>query len=252
MAALARACFAEFFATFLFVLFATGTLCATYLPGGDARFFSVGGITLACALVEGCTLAVLITMTAHLSFGCCNPAMTVALWVSKQIVGLKAALLVTAQFAGALLGGLMVRLLFDNEVLRAARMGAPHLKASLVENQAQTIAALFTGGALEALFAFFFVLAAFVTLIDSRAPRVGGFGMGASQLAIVLFGYHLTGGCANPARWFGTAVWQLSDPVSEVFRPLGDYGAYLLGPIVGALAGGIFYAYIILPSAKKQ
>jgi glycerol uptake facilitator-like aquaporin len=73
-----------------------------------------------------------------------------------------------------------------------------------------------------------------------------------AQIAIVLFGFHLTGGCANPARWFGSAIWQLSlSSGPATVRPMADHLVYWVGPIVGALAGGVFYTAVILPPEKR-
>src|SRR5262245_59170295 len=118
-----RTYLAELFGTFLFVLVAAGTLCAGYLPADDARFLSAGGLTLAVALAAGFTLAVVVTAAMPLSPGCCNPAVTIALWVAKQLDGTKTALLIVMQFLGALIAGLVVRGLFSEEVLSQARMG---------------------------------------------------------------------------------------------------------------------------------
>ena len=97
-------------------------------------------------------------------------------------------------------------------------MGSPHLKAILGTSDTITLAALATGVGVELLLTFIITIAAFVTLFDRRAPKVGGFGLGLTQVAVVLFGFHLTGGSANPATWFGPAVWQLSLSSSQMTR----------------------------------
>jgi glycerol uptake facilitator-like aquaporin len=104
---------------------------------------------------------------------------------------------------------------------------------------------------LEAGFAFVVTMAAFATLIDRRAPRLGGLGVGMAQVAVTLFGYHLTGGAANPARWFGPALWQLNVAGLAMEHPLGDHAVYWVGPILGALAAGVLYVKLILPPEKK-
>jgi glycerol uptake facilitator-like aquaporin len=129
-------------------------------------------------------------------------------------------------------------------------MGTPHLKALLADGRI-TLSGLVSGVLLEALFTFIVTLAAFATLIDKRAPRLGGFGMGLAQVAVVLFGFHLTGGAANPARWFGPAMWQLSLGSLGTARPLGDHVVYWVGPILGALGAAVLYVLLILPPEKK-
>ena len=44
---------AELFGTFIVVLIGAGTICASYLPTADPRYYAgVGGVTLAAALAE--------------------------------------------------------------------------------------------------------------------------------------------------------------------------------------------------------
>jgi glycerol uptake facilitator-like aquaporin len=78
---------------------------------------------------------------------------------------------------------------------------------------------------------------------------MGGIGMGLTKVAIILFAFHLTGGAANPARWFGPAVWEVSLP--HPTWPLRDHTVYWVGPILGALAAGIFYSAVLAPEEKK-
>jgi glycerol uptake facilitator-like aquaporin len=251
-----RMCLAELFGTFLLVLIAAGTICASFLPvdtRSGAAVTWLGGPSLAAALAEGCVLAVALTATFHLSPGCLNPAVTLALWVLKRIEGVQAALLIAVQMVGALLAGLALRGLFQENVLAQARMGTPHLTRALVPGDGGvSLGSLLTGSLLEAAFAALLMVAVFASLFDRRAPKLGGALVGMAQVAIVLAGYHLTGGCANPARWFGSAIWQLTLAAGPAtVRPLADHLVYWVGPIVGALAGGIFYSAVILPDEKK-
>src|SRR5688572_14167826 len=87
-----RAWLAELVGTYLVVLAGAGTLCTTFLVS-DPRYASVGGVVLAVALAEGFALAVAVSMTMHLSAGCCNPAITLALWVTRRLEGKQALLL---------------------------------------------------------------------------------------------------------------------------------------------------------------
>jgi glycerol uptake facilitator-like aquaporin len=149
------------------------------------------------------------------------------------------------------LAGLALRLLFADGVLQAARFGAPHLKA-LLDHDAVTLRGLATGTAVEAGLTFLVTCAAFATLIDRRGPRLGGVAVGLAQAAVILVGFRLTGGAANPARWFGPAFWQLTLPGTVLPGPLADHTVYWVGPAVGALVGGIFYSAVILPAGPEK
>jgi MIP family channel proteins len=241
-----RTYLAELFGTFVVVLVGAGTVCSTYLPS-DPRFTLVGGPVLAVALAEGFALAVMLSATFLVSPGCLNPAITLALWVVRRIELTRAAGLIAAQLLGAILAGLAVRSLFSEGVLQEARLGAPHLKALLDSAGAVTLAGWLTGITLEVLFTFLVSMAAFATLFDDRAPRLGGLMVGLAQTAVILFGYHLTGGAANPARWLGPALWELTLSLPQTARPLADHLVYWVGPIGGALLGCVVYSLVILP-----
>jgi aquaporin Z len=241
---------AELFGTFILVFVGAGTLCAAALPAGDSRYQVVGGVPLAAALAEGFALAVALTATFHVSTGCLNPAITLMQWVTRKLDTQRTFALIGVQLLGAALAGAALRGLFSDDVLREARMGAPHLKALLSEGGV-TIGGLLTGAALEAAFTFLVTLAVFATLLDPRAPNLGGVGAGMAQVAVILCGFHLTGGAANPARWFGSAIWELTLALPESARPLADHAVYWGGPIVGAILGGLFYTMVILPPEKK-
>jgi aquaporin Z len=203
-------------------------------------------------LAEGCALAVALSATFYISSGCLNPAIAIAFWVLKRLDGPRAFGLIMAQLLGAALAGLALRSLFSPEVLADSQMGTPHLRALMGSDEGGvTLAALGTGVLLEFVFAFLVMIAVFATLIDPRAPKVGGVVVGMAQIAIVLFGFHLTGGSANPARWLGTAVWQPTVERLATGRPFADHLPYWVGPILGALAGGIYYTTFILPPVKK-
>jgi glycerol uptake facilitator-like aquaporin len=237
-----RAGITELVGTYLVVLVGAGTLCATYLTET-----SPGTRVLAVALAEGFTLAAVVTMTGHLSPACCNPALTLTLWVTKQLDLNRALLLGGAQFAGAFLAGLSLRLTFSDVVLSNARLGTPHLGA--FGDTAPTLAMLAAGVSLEAVFTFLVAIAAYASLIDPRGTRLGGLYVGLAQSAVILFGFHLTGGAANPARWFGPALWQLS--VADIPRPFAEHAVYWAGPVLGALAGCVFYSAVLQPPEKK-
>jgi len=67
-------------------------------------------------------------------------------------------------------------------------MGTPHLRALLDQGQV-TLPVLATGVALEFVFALLVTLAAFATLFDPRGPKLGGFGVGLAQVAVIAFGF---------------------------------------------------------------
>jgi len=236
---------AELLGTFVLVFVGAGTLCSTYRTETGPPWLAI-----AVALAEGCALAVALTFsTLDGPGGCLNPAFTLMLWVCKRLEAGRAVASIAAQLAGASLAGLAVRQVFSDSVLTSARLGTPHLKAFLDADGGVPVSGLFAGVGLEAAFTAIVAFAVFATLIDPRRPRQGGLGVGIAQIAVVLCGYNLTGGCANPARWFGTAIWQPTLPALSS-GAFADHTVYWVGPIIGALVGGILYTSAILPPER--
>lgn len=244
-----RTYLAELLGTYLFVLAGAGACCAAYITS-LTPFTSMGAVA-GVALAEGLVLAVAVTVCAPLSVAACNPAITLALWVTRRLELREALLVGAAQFVGAFLAGLTVRMMFSLAILEAARVGTPHMGAKLIGSEGLDFWGLVTGILLEALFALVVTLAVFATLIDPRGPKMGGLLVGLAQAAVVLMGFHLTGGAANPARWFGPALWQLG-VVTSVDRPLSEHPIYWIGPLLGALAGCVVYMVLLQPPEKKQ
>ena len=242
-----RANLAEFVGSFFFVFFTAGTVCALYLTG-EPRLDVMGA-----ALASGLTLAVVLTATSHVSPGCFNPAITLTLWVYKRLDGRRMIMLVVMQLIGALLAGLVLRFSFGDDVLIPAHAGTPYLTGAFRVNGVIEVKSLLSGLGVEVILTCFLTLAVFATLFDPRAPKAGGFGVGLAQVAVVLFGFRLTGGSANPARWFGTVVWELTLKVPRAGgeSALSDHAVYWAGPVLGALLGGLLYTAVFLPEKKQ-
>ena len=247
MDAKVRMCLAELLGTFALVVAGAGTICALHLAPGSR---SPAGSAVAVALAQGCTLAVMLTAVWPVSTGCFNPALTLMLWVFKRVEGVQLLLLLAMQLLGSVLAGLALRAVFSEEVLRRAHWGAPHLRAFLGPDGTVTVGGLVSGVGVEACLTFLVATALFATLLDPRRPRQGGLGVGLAQIAATVLGFGLTGGAANPALWFGPALWgrTLANPLPP--GPLADHPVYWAGPVVGALAGGFFYSAVVLPPAK--
>jgi glycerol uptake facilitator-like aquaporin len=103
---------------------------------------------------------------------------------------------------------------------------------------------------MEIFFTCLVAFAFYATMLDRRGPPLGGLVVGLAQAAVVLFGFRLTGGAANPARWLGPVVWEIAagTPASAA---LSDHTVYWLGPIVGALLGGFLYVFVLQPPEEE-
>jgi glycerol uptake facilitator-like aquaporin len=174
-----RTYLAELVGTFVVVLVAAGTVCAsqlTWIPPLD-----VTGI----ALAYGFAYAVVLTVIYPLSAGCLNPAVTLMLWVFRRLESRPTAVLIAMQLLGSALAGLVLRLAFDPKgVLVPARLGTPHLSPAFVQvGEPFSLGSLVSGTGWELFFGFLVTLALLATLLDPRAPRQGGILAGLAQAA---------------------------------------------------------------------
>src|SRR6266851_910565 len=129
----------EFVCTFALVFIGAGTICAYHLPNDPHP--EITGI----ALAEGFALAVLLTVSYHVSGGCLNPAITLMLWVFKRLDGARTLGLIVVQLLGASLAGLLLYLSFSDGVLAEARLGTPHVKPFLSEGKVLAVPGLVSG-----------------------------------------------------------------------------------------------------------
>jgi MIP family channel proteins len=239
---LLRGCLAELIGTFAVVLVGGGVVCAAALPDQPRPDAT------AIALAEGLTLAVALTATQRASGGGLNPALSVMLWAFRRIDRRQLAGFVVAQLLGAVLAGLCLRALFPGSP-DVSHLGTPHLTAALTPKGFGTaeLVGIFAGVGVEAFCTALVAFAYYATMIDRRGPATGGLMVGLAQTAVVLFGLRLTGGAANPARWLGPAVWEMTTPGASTGAVFSDHTVYWVGPIVGAVLGGLLYVFVLPP-----
>jgi glycerol uptake facilitator-like aquaporin len=149
------------------------------------------------------------------------------------------------QFLGAAAAGLCLRLLFTDEVFRE---GVPHVNLAAFGVAGFDRKLLATGAGIELALTFLLTFAIFGTVLDPRAPRLAGLGVGLALAVAVYFGFPLTGAAVNPARWLGTFLWETPMPVHGLGNELFVYG---VGPTAGALLAGVIYWYGIMSVPGK-
>lgn len=216
METIGRAAVAEFVATFALVFVGAGAVVAT----------AVGLDLLGVALAHGLVLAIVVSVTGHLSGGHVNPAVTIGLWVTGRIDSTRAALYVVSQLLGAVSGALLLRALAPGVLFDATGGGAPTLAPTLGSGK---------GIAFEAIITFFLVFAVFGTAVDDRGSwsKTAGLTIGlVLTFDILAFGPY-TGAAANPARWLGPAF---------AAGTWSDWYVWVVGPVAGGIvAAGLYH-----------
>jgi aquaporin Z len=234
----------ELLGTFALVYFAAGAVLVNYLSGDPTeKLNSHQPGVVGIALAQGLILAVMLSLTAPVTGGYLNPAISIMLWVFNRLDTARMCWLVGAQLLGGVLAGLCLRYSFSLSVLQLASFGTPHLNLSAYGNLFRD--SLIAGTGIELILTFFLVFAIFGLARErgkAGAAATGfasvGIAAGAVLAAGVMMAFALTGACTNPARWFGTVFWEWAD--TERGNPFADAFVYIAGPIVGALAAGLF------------
>ena len=221
---LAKKLAAEGVGTFMFVLVGAGAA----VGAGALLNPNSASLLLVAALANGLGLAMAVSATLGVSGGVLNPAVAIGLWVGRKLATRELVPYILAEFLGAIGAGLALIALFPSTWGTPVEWGSPTLSGLLSSGQ---------GIGIEALLTFVLVMAVYGTAVDSRAPHIGGLGIGLAVLADVLVAGNLTGAAMNPARAYGPMI-------ASGFYP-GYWYIYLVGPIIGAAVAGLAYRYLI-------
>lgn len=206
---------AEFIGVFGLVFVGGGTIITSPMLGAQIAVTNI-------AIAHGLIFALMVTATMRIS-GHLNPAVTTAFLVTRRIEPIMAVTYWIAQFLGAIVAAYALKALFPAQIVAVTRLGGQSISADITMLQAIS---------LEAIATFFLTFVVYGTAVDPKAPKVGGFAIGLMVTAGILAIGPLTGGSMNPARSIGPAV------VSGIFEGVT---AYVIGPIIGAIAAGLLY-----------
>lgn len=231
---------AEFLGTLMLVLFVTLAV-SIFLdqpsPQDPVFFIDWSVIGLAHVFI----LLILVQTLAVVCGAHFNPAVTVAMTALRQIRPPDAGIYILVQLLGALAGAFITKLLLmDLPNAETFNFGAVALGDAINEKVLLGMLAEFIG-------TFLLVFAIVGVALDPRVDRaIGPLVIGAALgLAVFVIG-PLTGAGINPARAFGPAV------ASGEFGGLGTWLlAYVLAPVLGALAAAFAYFNVFITPGKK-
>jgi aquaporin TIP len=207
---------AEFIATFALVLIGAGAVVLS----------STGRLDLTgVALAHGLVLAVMVSVTAHISGGLVNPAVTIGLWVTGKLSGSRTLAFIMAQLLGAIAGAYLLKYLIPANVFVAGAGGGAAVDRSIAAGKAVVI---------EAVATFFLVFAVFGTAVDERGPssKTAGLTIGLVLTFDILAFGPWTGAAVNPARWFGPAL---------ATGEWADWWVWVVGPVAGGVIAAVAY-----------
>ncbi len=216
----------EFVGTFALVFIGAGSVSTNYISNGA---LGLVGISVAFGLV----VMAMIYATGHISGTNINPAVTIALVVTKKMDAKDAIPYIISQLVGASVAGMMLRVIYPTAIA-SVHLGTTGLGANV---------GFGTGVMVEAILTFLLVFTIFGAAVDKRAPPgFAGFAIGMVVLFDILVGGPLTGASMNPARTFGPAL------ASEYWA---NHLVYWIGPIIGGVVAALLYDGVFAEKSEK-
>ena len=212
---------AEFIGTFVLVLVACGTACTV---GCDAD----AGYVIT-ALAFGLVIVAMAYSIGNVS-GChINPAVSIAMLVSKKLSFTDFIGYIVAQFAGAIAGAGVLKYIFSvgEAVDKTGGLGSNALF------QGDILASI----VIEVLLTFIFVIAILGVTSKTENGSVAGLVIGGSLTLVHLIGIGLTGTSVNPARSFGPALLAGEKALSNVW-------VFIVAPLVGGVLAALVYKFL--------
>jgi aquaporin Z len=203
-----RALTAEFVGTFALIFI-----------GAGAGAIGAGGL-VGVALAHGLVLIAVAAAFGPISGAHINPAVTLALWLGRQIKMADALAYIVVQLVGGIAGAFVLRVVLGGV---GSGLGATVLAGDVSP----------AGGLLiEAILTFFLVNTIYNTAVSGKAGNQAPVAIGLTLAFCILMGGPLTGASLNPARTLGPAV---------VTGNYADVWVYLAGPVIGGLAAATLY-----------
>lgn len=216
-----KALIAEFIGTFTLVFVGVGAIAGDHINGGQTGLLGI-------AFAHGLAIATMIAATAAISGGHLNPAVTIAMYVTKKIDQTNAIGYVVSQCSAGILAAILIKFCFAPEVLKAIGMGTPALAQGV---------SIGTGLLMEVVLTFFLIFVIYGAAVDKRGPATAPLFIGLVVTMDILIGGPVTGAAMNPARHLGPAL---------LGGGLQNFWLYWVGPVTGGILAGMLYNSTLL------
>lgn len=254
----------ELLGTFLMVLFGCGSVAVTVLFNAHQGLFQI-------AMTWGIGVSLAIYVTRHLSCAHLNPAVTLAMLTSKRMQLRKVPVYLTAQLLGAFTAGLVLFIIFEPSI---AAFESTH---SIVRGTAESVQTAKMFGeyyrqpgstavvsmplaiGAEAFGTFLLILIVLSLTEDCNLGRPNNsltpLFIGLTTTSLICLIAPLTQAGLNPARDFGMRLVAWLFGWGDAAFPDNKGGfilVYVVGPLIGGQAAGLFFTYILEPFMKTE
>lgn len=208
---------AECIGTFVLVFFACGTAVVTNCSVENGSGY------LLTALAFGLVIVAMAYSIGNIS-GChINPAVSIAMLVSRKMSLKDFCGYVIAQFAGAIIGAAaLMAFVGKDSGLGANALYKGNIGLSLL---------------IEVILTFVFVLAVLGVTSKVENSSVAGVVIGLSLTLVHILGIAFTGTSVNPARSFGPALFAGGDALSSVW-------VFIVAPLAGGVLAALVYGFL--------
>ena len=231
---------AELLGTGVLVYLAVGVATLSFGFGFAGTSFAAG--VVATALAFGLVLLVLAYVIGPISGSHINPAVTIGVWASGRISLTEAVGYWIAQFAGGILGALLLWGTFSTSPLYSRTTtglgtdgwgAASHIHIS-------------EGGAflVEVILTAIFVFAVLGATSKTANAATAGIVVGFSLTMVHLIGIPITGTSVNPARSLGPALVVGGTALSQVWL-------FIVAPLVGGLVAAGLHR-VLFPEPEPE
>jgi len=226
---------AEAIGTAILVFIGAGSVPLTLLLTGKNPFGSAELSTISFCFAFAIFAAVY--SVGHIS-GChINPAVTIALAATKKVDWSTAAAYIGAQLVGAILGAVLTLLVLIGNNPATLGLGSVSYNPATSGMLVAIVA--------EAIGTAILVFTVFGSAVDGRAPAgFAGIIIGFIVYGIIILVGPITGAALNPARQVGPLLVEGIIGYAKFAEHLGQIVVYLVGPVVGGLAGAFLYEYV--------
>ena len=212
----------ELLGTFAIVFFGTGAVVVNEQTGGTITHLGV-------ALTFGLIVMAMIYTLGNVSGAHMNPAVTIAFTIARRFPPKLVLPYICSQLAGALLGSLLLHLLFPTNRQLGATLPSGTAMQSFI---------------LESVLTFFLMLVILNVATGSKEQGMfAGLAIGGTVLLMALFAGPISGASMNPARSIAPAV---------VSRNFSSLWIYVIAPVISAAAAVPVWQYLNKPINTNQ
>ncbi len=227
---------AEFIGTCVLVLMACGV--AVVLGCNTAAGY------VGTALAFGLVIVAMAYSIGNIS-GChINPAVSLAMLMTKKMSVRDFVGYIIAQVAGALTGSLLLALFVGGFESLGGNVAQPILVYAYGDVGAQFVALI-----VEVVLTFIFVTAILGVTSKTENKAVTGLVIGGALTLVHLLGIGLTGTSVNPARSLAPALFQSFTGATDA---LAQIWVFIIGPMAGAALAAIVFNLFSKKSAPAQ